>query len=81
MTYRVKQNKLNDFKYIVFKQDNKRYKVQKLNDTDVYLWVDNSGLNDYQNIKLLKVIKSDCNKNDFEALYNIATNYLKGQRQ
>ena len=78
MTYQVEQNKLNDFKYIVFKQDNKCYKVQKLNDTDVYLWVDNSNLNDYQNIKLLKVIKSDCNKNDFEALYNIATNYLKG---
>ena len=77
-TYQVKQNKLNDCKYIVFKQGNKRYKVQKLNDTDVCIWIDNSGLNDYQNIKLIKIIKNDCNKNDFEALYNIATNYLKG---
>ena len=76
--YQVKQNQLNDFKYIVFKQDNKRYKVQKLNDTDVYIWIDKSGLKDYQNVQLVKVIKSDCNKNDFEALYNIATNYLKG---
>ena len=78
MTYQVKKNKLNDCKYIVFKQGNKRYKVQKLNDTDVYIWVDKSCLNDYQNLQLLKVIKSDCNKNDFKALYAIANNYLKG---
>ena len=77
-TYRVKQNKLNDCKYIVFKQGNKRYKVQKLNDTDVYIWIDKSCLNDYQNLQLLKVIKSDCNKNEFKALYDIANNYLKG---
>ena len=76
--YQVKQNKLNDFKYILFKQDNKRYKVQKLNDTDVYIWIDNSTLNDYQNLQLLKLIKSDCSKNDFEALYAIANSYLKG---
>ena len=77
-TYQVKQNKLNDCKYIVFKQGNKRYKVQKLNDTDVYIWIDKSCLNDYQNLQLLKVIKSDCNKNEFKALYDIANNYLKG---
>ena len=77
-TYQVKQNKLNDCKYIVFKQCNKHYKVQKLNDTDVYIWIDKSCLNDYQNIKLLKVIKSDCGKNDFEALYTVANNFLKG---
>ena len=78
MTYQVKKNKLNDCKYIVFKQGNKRYKVRKLNDTDVYIWVDKSCFNDYQNLQLLKVIKSDYNKNDFEALYAIANNYLKG---
>ena len=78
MTYQVKQNELNDFKYIVFKQGNKRYKVQKLNDTDVYIWLDKSALEDYQNIQLLKLVKSDCDKNDFDALYTIATNYLKG---
>ena len=76
--YQVKQNKLNNCKYIVFKQCGKRYKVQKLNDTDVYMWIDNSCLNDYQNLQLLKVIKSDCNNNDFEALYAIANTYLKG---
>ena len=76
--YKVQQNRLNDFKYIVFKQDNKRYKVQKLNDVDVYLWIDNSGLNDYCNLQLLTVIKSDCNRNDFEVLYTLANNYLKG---
>lgn len=76
-TYKVKENKLNDFKYIIFEQDNKRYKVQKLND-DVYIWTDNSALNDYKNLQLLKLIKSDCNKNDFEALYAIANSYLKG---
>ena len=75
--YQVKQNKLNGFKYVVFKQDNKRYKVQKLGDTDVYIWFDLSNLGEYQNLQLLKVIKSDCDKNDFEALYTIATNYLK----
>ena len=78
MTYQVKQNELNDFKYIVFKQGNKRYKVQKLNDTDVYIWLDKTALKDYRNLQLLKLVKSDCNKNDFGALYNIATNYLKG---
>ena len=78
MEYQVRQNKLNDCKYVVFKQGNKRYKVQKLNDTDVYIWIDNSGLNDYQNVKLLKIIKSNCNKNDVETLFNIASNYLKG---
>lgn len=76
--YQVKQNKLNDCKYVVFKQGNKHYKVQKLNDTDVYIWVDNSCLNDEQNLQLLRVIKSDCNKSEFEALYTIANNYLKG---
>ena len=78
MAYQVKQNKLNDCNYIVFKQDNKRYKVQKLNDTSVYIWLDKSTLKDYQNVQLLKIIKSDCEKNDFDALYNIGTNYLKG---
>ena len=78
MTYQVKQNKLNNCRYITFKRGDKRYKVQKLNDTDVYVWVDKSCSNDYQNIKLLKIIKSDCNKNDFEALYAIANNYLSG---
>ena len=78
MTYQVRQNKMNDCKYIVFEQGNKRYKVQKLNDTDVYIWLDKSALKDYQNLQLLKVIKSDCNKNDFDALYNITTNHLKG---
>ena len=77
MTYQVRQNKMNDCKYIVFEQGNKRYKVQKLNDTDVYIWLDKSALKDYQNLQLLKVIKSDCNKNDFDALYNITTNHLK----
>ena len=52
--------------------------MQKLNDTDVYIWVDKSCLNDCQNLQLLRVIKSDCNKNEFKALYNIANNYLKG---
>ena len=78
MVYKVLQNMLNDCKYIVFKQGNKRYKVQKLNATDVYIWIDNSCLEDYQNIKLLKIVKSGCSKNDFKTLYNIATNYLKG---
>ena len=78
MVYKVLQNTLNNCKYIVFKQGNKRYKVQKLNATDVYIWIDNSCLEDYQNIKLLKIVKSGCSKNDFKTLYNIATNYLKG---
>ena len=78
MAYQVKQNNLNDCKYIVFKQGNKHYKVQKLNDTDVYIWLDKSALKDYRNIQLLKLVKSDCDKNDFDALYTIATNYLKG---
>ena len=78
MIYQVKQNNLNDCKYIVFKQGNKRYKVQKLNDTDVYIWLDKSALEDYRNMQLLKLVKSDCDKNDFDALYAIATNYLKG---
>ena len=77
-TYEVKQNRLNDCKYIVFKQGDKRYKVQKLNDTSVYVWIDNSCLNDEQNLQLLKIIESDCNKNEFEVLYTIANNYLKG---
>ena len=77
-TYEVKQNRLNDCKYIVFKQGDKRYKVQKLNDTSVYVWIDNSCLNDEQNLQLLKVVESDCNKNEFEVLYTIANNYLKG---
>ncbi len=77
-TYKVKQNRLNDCKYIVFKQGDKRYKVQKLNDTSVYVWIDNSCLNDEQNLQLLKVIESDCNKNEFEVLYTIANNYLNG---
>lgn len=77
-TYKVKQNKLNDCKYIVFKQGDKRYKVQKLNDASVYVWIDNSCLNDEQNLQLLKVIESDCNENEFEVLYTIANNYLKG---
>ena len=77
MPYQVRKNKLNDCKYIVLKQGNKCYKVQKLNNTDVYIWIDNSVLNDYQNLQLLKIIKYDCNKNDFETLFNIATNYLK----
>ena len=77
--YKVQKNNLNDFKYIVFKQANKRYKVQKLSETDVYIWIDNSLFSDYQNIKLLKVIKSDCDKNDFYALYNIAETYLRGK--
>ena len=78
-TYQVKQNNLNDCKYIVFGQGDKRYKVQKLNDTNVYVWLDKSVLNDCQNLQLLKIVKSDCEKNDFDALYNIATNYLKGR--
>ena len=78
MVYQVRQNMLNDCKYIVFKQGNKRYKVQKLNATDVYIWIDNSCLEDYQNLQLLKIVKSDCSKNDFETLYNIAANYFKG---
>ena len=78
MTYQVRQNKLNDCKYITFKQGNKRYKVQKLNDTDVYVWLDKSALKDYQNVQLLKIVKSDCEKNDFDALYNIVTNCLQG---
>ena len=78
MGYKVLQNMLNNCKYVVFKQGNKRYKVQKLNDTDVYIWIDNSCLEDYQNLQLLKIIKSDCSKNDFETLYAIASNYLKG---
>ena len=78
MAYQVRKNNINDFKYIVFKQGNKSYKVQKLNDTDVYIWIDKSVLKDYQNVQLLKVVKSDCNKDDFDALYNIATNHLKG---
>ena len=78
MTYQVRQNKSNGFKYIVVKQSNKHYKVQKLNDTDVYIWLDKSVLKDYQNLQLLKIVKSDCHENDFDALYNIATNYLKG---
>ena len=78
-TYKVQQNTLNEFKYIVFSKGSKRYKVQKLNDTDVYVWIDNSCFSDYQNIQLLKVIKSDCNKNDFDVLYNIANNYLRGK--
>ena len=77
MGYQVRQNMLNDCKYIVFKQGNKRYKVQKLNATDVYIWIDNTCLEEYQNLQLLKIVKSDCNKNDFEALYKIAANYLK----
>ena len=78
MVYKVRKNMLNNCKYIVFKQGNKRYKVQKLNATDVYIWIDNSCLEDYQNIKLLKIVKSGCSKNDFKTLYNIANNYLKG---
>ena len=78
MVYQVRQNMMNDCKYIVFKQGNKRYKVQKLNATDVYIWIDNSCLEDHQNLQLLKIVKSDYSKNDFETLYNIATNYLKG---
>ena len=78
MVYQVRQNMMNDCKYIVFKQGNKRYKVQKLNATDVYIWIDISCLEDYQNLQLLKIVKSDCCKNDFETLYNIANNYLKG---
>ena len=77
MTYQVKQNNLNDCKYIVLKQGNKRYKVQKLNDTDVYIWLDKSTLKDCLNLQLLKLVKSDCDKNDFCALYNITINYLK----
>ena len=77
--YKVQQNNLNDFKYIVFRRGSKRYKVQKLNDTDVYIWIDNSCFSDYQNIQLLKVIKSDCDKNDFDTLYNIAETYLRGK--
>ena len=76
-TYQVKQNNLNDYKYIVLEQSGKRYKVQKLNDANVYIWLDESVLNDYQNLQLLKTVKSDCGKNDFDALYNIAINYLK----
>ena len=78
MSYQVQQNKINDCKYIVFKQGSKRYKVQKLNATDVYIWIDISCLEYYQNLRLLKIVKSDCSKNDFETLYNIAANYLKG---
>ena len=70
-TYEVRKNDINDFKYIVFKHDKKHYKVQKLNATDVY-----SGLRTY--LKLLKVTKSDCDSEDFDALYNIAINHLKG---
>ena len=77
--YKVQQNTLNEFKYIVFRIGNKRYKVQKLNDTDVYIWIDNSCFSDYQTIQLLKVVKSDCDKSDFDALYNIANNYLRGK--
>ena len=77
--YKVQQNTLNEFKYIVFRIGNKRYKVQKLNDTDVYIWIDNSCFSNYQNIQLLKVVKSDCDKSDFDALYSIANNYLKGK--
>ena len=78
MGYQVQQNTMNDCKYIVFEQGNKRYKVQKLNATDVYIWIDISCLEDYQNLQLLKIVKSDCCKNDFKTLYNIAANYLKG---
>ena len=76
-TYQVKQNNLNDCKYIVLEQSGKRYKVQKLNDTNVYIWLDKSVLNDCQNLQLLKIVQSDCEKNDFDALYNIAINYFK----
>lgn len=78
-TYQVKQNKLNSCKYIVFMKDNKRYKVQKLNDTDVYIWTDKSCLGDEQNLQLLKVIKSGCNKDEFKVLCYIANNYLEWQ--
>lgn len=73
-TYKVRKNSINNFKYIVFKHDEKHYKAQKLNTTDVYLWFDTTGLGTY--VKLIKVIKSYCNSDDFDALYKIVMNYL-----
>lgn len=77
-TYEVRKNDINDFKYIVFKRGNKRYQVQKLNATDVYLWIDKSALENYENMQLLEITKSNCDSEDFDALYNIAINYLVG---
>ena len=73
-TYKVRKNSINNFKYIVFKHDEKHYKAQKLNAKEVYLWTDTTGLGTY--LKLIKVIKSDCNSDDFDALYKIVMNYL-----
>lgn len=77
-TYEVRKNDINDFKYIVFKKGNKSYKVQKLDATDVYLWIDKSAFKNYEDMQLLEVTKSNCDSEDFDALYNIAINFLFG---
>lgn len=78
MTYKVRQNKMNDKTYIVFKSGNEFYKAMVMSDNTLWIWKDKSAFKgECINLQLLKTLPCNCSKTDYETIYNNAIKYLK----
>lgn len=75
--YTVKKNKMNDYKYIVFKKGFEHYKAMIMSDSTLYVWIDISAFKgECYNLQLLKTLACNCDKSDYECIYNNAINWL-----
>ena len=75
--YTVKKNKMNDCKYIVFKKGLEYYKAMIMSDSTLYIWIDISAFKgECYNLQLLKTLACNCDKSDYECIYNNAINWL-----
>ena len=75
--YTVKKNKMNDCKYIIFKKDIEYYKAMIMSDGTLYIWLDISAFKgECYNLQLLKTLACNCDKSDYECIYNKAISWL-----
>lgn len=75
--YTVKKNKMNDYKYIVFKKGSEYYKAMIMSDNTLYIWLDISAFKgECYNLQLLKTLACKCDKSDYECIYNTTINWL-----
>jgi len=75
--YTVKKNEMNDYKYIVFNKGVEYYKAMILGDSTLYIWMDISAFKgECYNLQLLKTLACNCDKSDYEGIYNNAINWL-----
>ena len=78
MSYAIKQNKMNDHKYIVFKYCGGYYKAIILNNGELLLSIDKSAFKgECYNVQLLKVFSEKLNLNDFDKAYKLSLEWLK----